>query len=168
MFTLPGGVRSMVLAAAVSVACTETPTSAPTGERLPTALPAGEELLVVVSTTGGVAGFDWQITFDGDARSVRLDRCEPVCPWGSATTRTLTVEQVEEVARLFLDADVRSRPEHDFGLCEFCADQFHHVIEYRDETGEYRLEGDEPNLPLPLREALNLVIWAETPNGTSD
>ena len=122
--------------------------------------PAHDQLTIVVETSGGIAGMDWQVTLDGSKREIRLDRCRG-CPWPTATSRTLSEDEVREIARAFVEAGVRQSPRQDFGVCEGCADQFFHLIDYVDQTGRYTIVGDGPSLPASLEKALNRVIWEE-------
>lgn len=122
--------------------------------------PAADEVLIVARTTGGIAGMDWTVTLDGSAGELR---CEGSCPWDGGNVRMLTDLQVEEIATAFVDAGVRTKRSTDYGVCGGCADQFHHVVDYRDGRGAYEVEGDGPNLPDRLKDALNRVIFPPPP-----
>jgi hypothetical protein len=123
--------------------------------------PDADEVVIVVATTGGIVAMDWQVTLHGRVGTVFLDRCAQ-CPWESnSTSRDLTDDEIEAIADRFVQAGVREQASIDYGICEGCADQWHHVIEYRDHTGTYRIQGDGPNLPAPLEQALAMFITGE-------
>lgn len=136
----------------------------PSDESQGTGTPLADEITIVASTSGGLAGMDWQVTLDGASGVIHLDHCGNACPWGARTSRQLSEADTQEIAAAFVAAGVREAPERDFGICEFCDDQFHHVIEYEDTTGSYRVEGDGAELPRDLAQALNRLIWPDDLN----
>lgn len=136
----------------------------PSGETQGTGTPLADEITIVASTSGGFAGMVWQVTLEGASGVIRLDHCGNACPWGTRTSRQLSEADIQEIAAAFVAAGVREAPERDFGICEFCDDQFHHVIEYEDATGSYRVEGDGDELPRDLAQALNRLIWPDEPS----
>jgi hypothetical protein len=121
--------------------------------------PEASDIVIVVSTTGGLVPRDWQVTLLGFAETVYVNRCAPPCPLGSTGSASLSDDEIEDIGVLFVEAGVRENRDVDYGLCPGCADQTHHVIEYRDSTGLSRLQGDGPNLPPAIREALRLLVW---------
>lgn len=136
----------------------------PSGESQGAGTPLADEITIVASTSGGLAGMDWQVTLDGAAGVIRVDHCGNACPWDARTSRQLSEADIREIAAAFVAAGVREAPERDFGICTFCADQFHHIIEYEDATGSYRVEGDGDELPRDLALALNRLIWPDDPS----
>lgn len=126
----------------------------------PTEPPVAGEVGIVVHTTGGIAGMDWTVTLDGAAGEIR---CSTPCPWGDVTTRVVSPADVVELAGAFVAAGVRQRRDTDFGVCDGCADQFHHDMTYRDGTGIYHVEGDGPNLPEEISAAVARIIFPTSP-----
>ena len=123
--------------------------------------PDADDVVIVVATTGGIAAMDWQVTLHGRVGTVSLDHCVR-CPWESdRSSRSLTDGEIEAIADRFVQAGIRDQASIDYGICEGCADQWHHVIEYRDNTGTYRVQGDGPNLPASLEQALATFITGE-------
>lgn len=144
---------SLILPALLVTACSGSTTD-----------PVAEDIIIVVGTTGGILAMDWQVTLDGSAGTVLLDRCVQ-CPWESdRSSRSLTDGEIEAIADRFIQAGIRDQANLDYGICEGCADQWHHVIEYRDDTGTYRVRGDGPNFPVPLQQALAMFIMGESPS----
>jgi hypothetical protein len=127
----------------------------------PTDPPSAEDVRIVVETTGGIAYMDWRVTLDGKAGTIVLDRCRNLCP--SDEVRSIDDDTVEEIAAAFVEAGVSEKAVLDFGICAQCADQFHHSIAYTDDTGSYRVEGDGPNLPPALADAVNRILWRQEP-----
>lgn len=126
-----------------------------------TSPPGADEVDIVVSTTGGIAGMDWQVTLDGSSGTIFLSECRRNCP--VIVERSVADATVEEIAAAFVEAGVREQPVLDFGVCAQCADQFHHVIEYSDRSGSYRVQGDGPNFPADLAEAVGRILWEPAP-----
>ena len=143
---------SLILPAFPFAACTGSTTD-----------PDADDIVIVVATTGGILAMDWQVTLDGSAATVFLDRCVQ-CPWeADGSSRSLTDGEIETIAGRFVQAGVREQASLDYGICDGCADQWHHVIEYRDSTGTYRVRGDGPNFPVPLQQALAMFIMGKSP-----
>lgn len=136
----------------------------PSAESQRAGVPPADEVTIVATTSGGLAGMDWQVRLDGASGVIHLDHCGNACPWGGRTSRQLSEAETQEIAAAFVAAGVREAPERDFGICEFCDDQFHHVIEYEDSTGTYHVEGDGDELPRDLAQALNRLIWPDEPS----
>lgn len=160
----PAVMITLVAACGGSPASPTHDSGAPAGESQGAGAPLAEEITIVASTSGGFAGMDWQVTLDGASGVIHLDHCGNACPWGARTSRQLSEADTQEIAAAFVAAGVREAPDRDFGICTFCADQFHHVIEYEDATGLYRLEGDDEELPRDLIQALNRLIWSDDPS----
>lgn len=160
----PAAVMITLVAACGGSPGSPTPDSGvPSAESQDPGAPPAAEVTIVASTSGGLAGMDWQVTLDGAAGVIHLDHCGNACPWGARTSRQLSEAETQEITAAFVAAGVREAPERDFGICEFCDDQFHHVIEYEDTTGSYRVEGDGDELPRDLALALNRLIWPDDP-----
>lgn len=118
-----------------------------------------DALTITVATTGGIAGMDWEVRLEAAAGRIFVVHCGNHCPWPDPTSRPVPRADVRQIAAVFVAAGVTERAETDYGLCEGCADQFHHVIEYRDADGAHRVEGDGPNFPAELEAVVNRLIW---------
>jgi hypothetical protein len=114
------------------------------------------EARIRLHVTGGFAGVDYTFLVDGPAGTVVGESCAAGCDFQPGEIlQTLSRDQSEYLAGLFLEAGVHSLDDRDFGLR--CCDQFHYDVTYEDGVGVSLFRGSSEALPGGLRDAVSRV-----------
>lgn len=115
-----------------------------------------ESAVIVLATTGGFAGVDFQYTIDGPAGVVRGDRCANFCDWEDGDILAqVTAGEVEALAQMFDTEGFLQGDDEDFGV--ECCDFFHHVLTFSRGTETRTVSGSSDKLP-PAVQVLVLEV----------
>jgi hypothetical protein len=118
------------------------------------------EARIRLRVTGGFAGVDYTLLVDGPGGTVVGESCVAGCDFQDGQVlETLSKDQSEYLAGLFLDAGIHSLDGTDFGVR--CCDQFHYELTYEDGQGLSTVQGSSEALPPDLRDAVSQVhgLW---------
>lgn len=135
-----------VLPLLLAAACLES-TTGPRG---------GEEPVILLEVSGGLAGVEYALRVDGPNREVVGERCVSGCGFQEGDLlHGLTLEQSAYLAHLFRDAGIHQLDGTDFGT--ECCDQFRYELTYSDSEGVSVVQGTSEALPEDLRGAVATV-----------
>ncbi len=115
-----------------------------------------EEISIMLSVTGGLAGVDYSFTVDGGAGEVRGVRCVSFCDFTAGEVLlAISSGQVTELARQLDDAGVPGLGARDFGVG--CCDLLHVELTYQRGRRTSQVRGTEDRLPEDLVTAIRYL-----------
>lgn len=119
--------------------------------------PAGEDIHIILSVSGGIAGVDWQVTLDGLAGRLIGDRCRANldCDWEDGEVlAVITSSDVRELGEEFARKGF-FEGEASFGTQ--CCDQFDYRLTWMENDFDRTVTGSDGLLPQNIRDLIDEV-----------
>ncbi len=120
-----------------------------------TAPTTGEQVVIVFSQSGGIAGMDLQFTIDGPRGRVVGDRCRGGhgCDWepGEVLAQADGDRVLALARRFFAHGFFDARDEYG----NDCCDQFFYEISYEDDDDRWAVSGSDATLPSQIHDLIS-------------